>query len=109
MRKMIFASIITIFLAVGLFSASGQAPAQPRGVLSVLHVGQPVSLKEAGGRFEIGVFDNLPGLLGHKVVEVGDGGDYLVVQDVTGVSEIRIPMYSVKSVVTLRIGASKPD
>lgn len=102
MRKAILASIITVFLAAGLFSASGQAPAKPRGVLSVLHVGQPVSLKEAGGRFEIGIFQNVPGPLGYKIIEVFD--DYVVIEDIASTHETRIPIFSIKSVVTLKIG-----
>jgi hypothetical protein len=100
-KKTIFALTLTAFLALGFFVASGQAPAQPRGVLSVLHVSQQVSLKETSGRFEIGVFENGPGVLGQKVVELGT--DYLVVQDVAGVTETRIPIYSIKAIVTLKV------
>lgn len=101
MRKVIIASIASIFLTVVIFTASGQAPIKARGFFSVLHVGQSVTLKDTNGRYEIGVFDNGPDLLGYKVVEVGS--DYLVVQDVSGVNELRIPVYAVKTVVTLKV------
>ena len=102
MRNTIVAATVAALLALGIFSASGQAPAKPRGVLAVLHAGQPVTLKDTNGRYEINVFDNGPDLLGYKVVEVG--GDYVVLQDVAGVNELRIPIYSVKAVVTLKVG-----
>jgi hypothetical protein len=102
MRQVILASTITTILALGIFSALGQAPAQPRGVLGVLHAGQAASVKESGGRYEISLFENGPEMLGYKVVEVGT--DYLVVEDIAGVSETRIPIFSVKSVVTLKVG-----
>jgi hypothetical protein len=102
MRNAIIASTITALLALGIFSASGQAPTQFRGALSILQPGQPITIKEANSRYEISIFDNGPELLGHKVVEVGT--DYLVVQDVAGISETRIPIFSVKSVVTLKVG-----
>lgn len=101
MRQAIFASVITAFLALGIFSASGQAPTQPRGVLGVLHAGQAASVKESGGRYEISLFENGPELLSHKVVDVGP--DYLVVEDVAGVAETRIPIFSLKSVVTVKL------
>ena len=102
MKKTIIALTLTAFLALGIFAASGQAPAQPRGVLSVLGPGQPVALKEANGRYEIGIFDNGPEMLGYKVIEVGS--DFLVVHDIAGISETRIPVYSIKAVITLKVG-----
>lgn len=101
MKKTILISVIVAFLASGFFSASGQAPSRPQGVLTVLHSGQGVNLKESNGRYEIGVFDKGPEVLGHKVVEVGT--DYVVLQDIAGVSEIRIPLYSVKAVTTWKV------
>jgi hypothetical protein len=101
MNKTILVSVIVAFLASGIFSASGQAPARPQGVLAVLRAGQAVNLKESSGRFEIGVFDKGPDVLGHKIVEVGN--DYVVLQDIAGVSETRIPLYSVKAVTTWKV------
>jgi hypothetical protein len=100
MKKTIFALAATAFLALGLFVASGQAPPQYRGVLSGLHVGQQVSLKETSGRFEVGVFENGPGLIGHKVVEANS--EFLVVQQ-AGIIETRIPIFSIKSIVTIKV------
>lgn len=102
MRNTIVAATVAALLALGIFTASGQSPAKPRGVLTILQVGQSVTLKDADGRYEISVIDNGPDLLGYKIVEVG--GDYVVVQDFSGVNELRIPIYSVKAVVTLKVG-----
>jgi hypothetical protein len=101
------ALVIVAVLALGLFTASGQAPAQPQGVLGILRPGQPVSLKEIAGRYEIGTFRNGPTMLAHKVIEVGP--DYLVVEDNVGVSETRIPVYSIKAVTTVKVGAKKGE
>ena len=102
MRAAVLASTITAFLALGLFTASGQAPVQSHGVLAVLHAGQPVNLKEANGRYEIGIIENVPGPLGQKVIEVGT--DYLVLEDITGVTQTRLPIYSIKAITTLKVG-----
>lgn len=102
MRTIMLASIITVLLSWGLFTASGQAPVRRDGVLAVLRAGQPVSLKETNGRYEIGVFERGPGVLGHKMIEVGE--DFVVVEDVAGITESRIPLYSIKAVVILRVG-----
>jgi hypothetical protein len=102
MQKTIVALAASAFLALGILAASGQAPVQTRGVLSVLHVGQQLSLKETSGRYEVSVFKDGPDLLSHKVVEVG--GDYLVVQDVVGVIETRIPIFSIKAILTVKLG-----
>jgi len=72
-----------------------------RGVLSVLSKGQAVSIKDVGGRYEIGVMPNAE-MLGYKVVEVGS--DYVVVKDIAGVTELRLPIYSVKVVSILKVG-----
>ncbi len=80
--------------------ATSHGQDKPRkGVLAVLKEGQTVTLKESGGRYEITVLKNVP--LGHKVVEVGP--DYVVVEDAAGVTETRIPVYSIKAIVRLKV------
>ncbi len=69
------------------------------GVFAPLEEGQKVVLKEAGDHYQITV---VPGLeTGHKVLEVG--ADYIVLLDPAGVNEVRIPIYSVKSVTVTRL------
>lgn len=95
--------LLTVFIAIalGTMSVSGQAPSEPRPTfLSALKKGQNVMLKEAAGRFEIGMFDEEIEPLSHKVIEVGT--DFLTIEDITGVTETRLPIYSIKSIVRLK-------
>lgn len=97
-------SIVLVIVAVALapFTASGQGQEKPpKGFLSVLKVGQPIAVKEAAGRYEIAVIDDAPAPLGYKVIEVGV--DFLVVEDVAGITETRIPVYSIKAIVRLKV------
>ena len=88
-----------------LFAAFGLAPGPKEGVLSVLKPGMPISLSDKDGGYEIGIFTKGPELLGYKVVEIA--ADYLVLEDISGIKELRIPVYSIKSVVTMKIPAGK--
>ena len=100
------APLFILLLAGVLFVASGQAPGKPHGLLSVLHVGQPVKLADAGGSgYEITVIEGGPQVLGHKVVEVGS--DFVVLEEFTGVQQLRIPVYSLKSVGIMKIPVGK--
>lgn len=47
-------------LGIVVTVASGQAPAKERGVLSVLHVGQPVTLKASESGYEINTLQKWP-------------------------------------------------
>lgn len=70
-----------------------------KGFLSVLKVGQIVTLKEDAGRYEITVLKNAQ--LAHKVIEVG--ADYVVIEDAARVTETRIPVYSIKAIIRLKL------
>lgn len=96
--------IAIVLLGMAVFGSSlafsqrgGERTGQ--GVLGVLSKGQPVTVKEVGGRYEIGVMPNVD-MLGYKMVEVGQ--DYVVVEDIAGVTELRIPIYSIKAVSILK-------
>ena len=99
-------TIIAFLAAVAVASLAISKQPTPeqtgRGVLSVLYKGLAVSLKQVAGRYEIGVFTKGPDVLGYKVLEVGQ--DYVVVQDVAGVTELRIPIWSVQAVQVLKVG-----
>jgi hypothetical protein len=102
MSKSITIFVAGAIIAFAAFTVSGQAPAQPRqGFMSALKQGQAVSLKEVAGRFEISTLDDTPGPLGFKITEVGP--DYLIVVDIADVTETRIPVYSIKSIVRLKV------
>ena len=44
-------------------------------------------------------------MLGHKVIEVFS--DYIVIEDLAGVNQTRIPIYSIKSVLVTKLGAPR--
>ena len=90
--------VMMLVFLTPLFSQQEQA--KPMGVLSTLKVGQNVNVKEAGERYSITVIggDMIP--QPHKVLEVG--ADFVVVEDVAGKNETRIPLTSLKSVVHLK-------
>lgn len=101
MRSVYFPGMLLLLGGLVLV-ASGQAPARHQGILSVLHAGQAVSLKDAGNGYEIGFLQGASGILGHKVVEVLSDG--VVIEDIAGVNQTRIPIYSIKSVVITKVG-----
>lgn len=87
-------------VAISTFTVVGQNPAKPNPTfLSVLKEGQTVTVKESGGRYEITLMDDAR--LSHRITEVGS--DFVVAQDVAGVTTIRIPTVSIKSVVQVKL------
>ena len=99
------APILILLLAGVLFVASGQAPAKTHGVLSVLHAGQSVNLADTDSGYKLNLFQGSPEVLGHKVVEVGS--DFVVVEDIAGIQQLRIPVYSIKSVGITKLGKAQ--
>jgi hypothetical protein len=94
------ALVAVIALGTSLtFSQRGGTERGP-GVLGVLSKGQAVNLKDSGGRYEIVVFADGPGVLPYTVIEVGS--DYVVVRDIATINELHIPIYSVKAVNVVR-------
>jgi hypothetical protein len=57
-------------------------------------------LKEINGRFELTLMDGIQEPLTHKVIEVDS--DYIVVEDIAEVIQTRIPIYAIKSVVSIK-------
>ena len=87
---------------VALGTISGKPPDKPpQGFLSEFKEGQSVMVKEVAGRFEISMFEDGPELLSHKVTSVGT--DYVTVEDIAGVTETRLPIYSITSIVRLKV------
>lgn len=102
MNRIVIILILLVITAIGTFTVTAQAPAEKqRHFLSALKKGQPVSLKEVSGRYEISTVEGVPGVQGHKVIEVAT--DYVVVQDISGVTEIHIPIFSIKAIVRLKL------
>ena len=78
------------------------APEAPKtkGIFSTLKAGQSVNLKNDGAAYSITVYDgDLP--TSHTVVEIGE--NYVVFQDVAGVTETTVPVYSVKSIEKMNL------
>lgn len=101
MNRPVFALFMTAFIAGGVITVSGQAPEKPRqGFLAALKSGQSVSMKEVAGRFEFMIDDSVTELR-HKITEVG--ADFVTLEDIAGVSETRIPLYAIKSIVTIKV------
>ena len=102
MNRPTFALMMAVLIAVGVANVSGQAPDKPRKTfLSALKEGQPVNLKEVAGRFEISTFDDGLTPHSHKVIEIGS--DFVVVADIAGVADTRLPVYSIKSFVKSKV------
>lgn len=96
--KLFYIGLITV--AVVCFGGAGQE--EKPAFLSTVKAGTSVTLKEVAGRFEISTFDvDRMGRLGHKITLVGN--DFITVEDIAGVTETRIPVYSIKSFVTVKL------
>jgi len=73
---------------------------------SVLKKDQKIALKEIPQGYQITIFKNFGvDMAPYKVVEIGD--NYIVVEDAIGVNEIRIPIYSIKSITTVKLPKGK--
>ena len=99
-QKTIFVAFLVVLL-VGVSLAASSAPSGS-GVLSVLAKGQPVNLKDTAGRYTITILPKGPDALPYKISEIGQ--DYVVVQDSVGITELRIPLWSIKEVQVLKVG-----
>ena len=64
-----------------------------------LRKGQDIGLKDVGTAFEITILADQPGPLGFTIVEVEH--DFVVVADIAGVQQIRIPAYAIKAITTV--------
>ena len=100
MKRSTCGLVLVAAIAVCIVSVSGQIPDKPDRFLSALKKNQAVILKEVAGRFEISLMDGVLEPQTHKVVSVDN--EFFVVEDIASVSETRIPIYSIKSIVTLK-------
>ena len=89
--------VASLLLAIPT-TGQGQEKAR-KNFLSVLTEGQTVILKESAGRYEITLMKDLQ--IGHTVIEIGP--DYVVVEDAAKVSETRIPVYSIKAIIKIKV------
>ena len=70
------------------------------GFFAPLDKGQKVALKETASGFEITSSDFE---LGYTITDIGS--DYIVVEDMAKVTETRIPIYSIRSIKTIKVKA----
>lgn len=93
-------SLVAVSL-LALCSVAAQPDADPPkpGLFANLRKGQEVVLKDVGPSFEITILADQPGPLGFTILEVGQ--DFLVLRDIAGVQEVRIPVYAIKSIATI--------
>lgn len=100
MKQLKILLVVLALAVIGTITVSGQGPEKSRqGFLSALKEGQSVTMKEIAGRFEITFDDALPDL-SHKIVRIGP--DSVTVEDLGGVIETTIPVYSVKSIIRFK-------
>jgi preprotein translocase subunit YajC len=96
MKLTAIAILLLAVISISTFNVTAQGQAQKsKTFLSALKEGQSVIVKEVAGRFEINAIEG-----SHKVIEIGT--DYLVVQDIAGITEIRIPIFSIKAITRLK-------
>lgn len=90
-----------ILVVVAISTALGaQNAKKPKGVFSMLKVGQAVNLKDEGSAYSISYIEpEVP--LAHTVIEIGE--DYVVLRDIAGVKDVMVPVYAVKSVEKVRV------
>jgi len=90
---------LVVVLAVAT-ALGAQNAGKPKGVFSMLKVGQAVGLKDEGAAYSIGFLE--PEVLqSHTVIEIGE--DYVVLEDIAGVKETTVPVFSVKSIEKVRL------
>ncbi|MBT3200060.1 MAG: hypothetical protein HN350_09100 [Phycisphaerales bacterium] len=89
----------SVALAASGYYGDKKAAAKPAGFLSVLKPGQVVALAECGGSYELTISTSKM-LSRYKVAEVG--GNYVVLASQPKLSEIRIPLTSIRSIIHLK-------
>jgi len=91
----------TGLLALTLWCADLPAapPQEKVGLFSSLSKGQKVSVKETVHGFEINVMEGVD--FGSTITELDP--NYIVLVDLTGTTETRIPVYAIKSIKTVRL------
>jgi hypothetical protein len=93
-------SIVAVsLLALSFVAAQPEADTPKTGLFATLRKGQEIGLKDVGTSFEVTILADQPGPLGFTILEVGQ--DFLVLRDISGVQEVRIPIYAIKAITTI--------
>jgi hypothetical protein len=103
MTKPLSLAIAIVVVALVASTATPQLPpAQKSHVFSNLAPGQTVTLNDNDRMFQINTIQGAKTGT-HTVAEVG--GDYIVLQDVADVTELRIPIHAIRAVVHVKTKA----
>jgi hypothetical protein len=97
LSKLVATALLTILAACAFGNVADSQP--ERGIFATLKPDQQIVLKEVGDKYEINVLE-LGSRLSHVVIEVGS--NHVVVRDSFGLIETRIPVYSIKAIVTIK-------
>jgi len=93
--------IVLILLGLTL-SVAAQAPTEKRKtVLEVLKVGQKVAANEIQGRYEIQFLTGIDDVQQYTVKAIE--ADHLVIEDVTEVNRLFIPVYSISAIKRMKL------
>lgn len=99
MTKLSFLAVfIALLLLISTATSQPQAARKPT-VFSTLKVGQAVALNEKELFVKISIIDGIDQGT-HKIIEVGE--DFIALQDIADVTEVRIPVHAVKWVVRIK-------
>jgi len=100
MRKWVWVLAAAIVVAVAAVAwPQAAVPPRPQTLFGCLALGQSVTLKDAGAAYEISSFTQ-PIVGPYRVVEIAH--DYIVLQDVGQLTDVRIPATAVKCIVHTR-------
>jgi len=98
MKTSLFAVIVVFLLVAGGAMSNGQE--KPiKSFLSGLGEGQVLMVKEAVGKYELRVDDDIH--IGSTVIEFGT--DYILLDDPSGLIETRVHVTSIKCVTRLKL------
>ena len=94
-------SVCVLILGLAL-TVAAQVPAEKRStVLEVLKKDQKVGVKVVAGRYEIQFLDGIDDVQQYTVKAIES--DHLVVEDVTKVHRLYIPIYSISSIQSMKL------
>lgn len=96
----ILVGVVALYFVTIPASKAITTPREPQrvGFFAPLEKGQKISLKETAHGFEITAISDVE--LGFTITEIGN--DYIVVEDIAKVAETRIPVYSIRSIKTVK-------
>jgi len=98
-RRVWLCVVATGIAAVAWAAAVEPAAQPPAGILAPLRVGRNVALRDAGPAYELTTFTRETPAGPYRVVEVAQ--DYVVLQDLTALHDVRIPVHAVKSITNV--------